>query len=280
MQKIWARLLPSSNPHQILKKKLDGYITPIDLALRELEQRRKNISLQHAVMAYLKNDIPPHFQRAEPILYLSRHVPTPNLETLSFIKHCRKNYPQLPVVIGTDTEDKFTPNNVLKRNLGKMPIRFGTDKHNKPIVKKITIVDFQTAVGKKIKDVQTIFGVPLAEFHANLLTQVSPYEFEIVDESSWVTRNHRGELLEHYKKFLSLLILHGIMFELYEPEDLPFVKNILLPAIQFVQRKFDCLPLITNLVPQELETSRDWNSYPPEVAPLLAGYDSKNIITP
>jgi len=257
---------------------LESYLMSLEDALTEAEKRRKDPALQHAIHTYLEGDIPKYFKRDTPVLYLSRHVPTPNEETLDFLEYCHKYNPELPVLIGQDTEDIFTGNNILKRNLGKMPITHKTDKNGDLVKENITIVDFPKAQGMKLRDITTVLGAPLVTFHTNLLTQVSPYEFEIADESEWVTRNNRGDLLAHYKKFLSLLVVHGIMFEFYEPEDREFIREILLPAIHFIEKKFGHTPLITRLVAKEDEGKKDWNGYPPAVYPLLESYvNHKNL---
>lgn len=243
--------------------------TPLDKAVQEINKRRSDQNLVNAVREYLNNDIPPHFDQNLPVFYLSRHIATPNEETMRFMQLCRSFDPSIPIVIGQDTEDIFVGNNILKHNLGKLKIQKGYNKNHQPIYEHQTIINFSDAQGIKLKNIETVCNISLIDFHAEMLNRLRPTEVEIADESEWVSRNHRGDLLEHYKKFLALLIVHGIMFEFYEEEDRQFVFNILIPAYKFVQKKFGCKPLITFLVDPTEELEKDWNAYPSSVQPYV-----------
>lgn len=242
---------------------------PLDKAVREIHKRRKDEALVRAVRDYLDGDIPPHFDQEKPIFYLSRHIATPNEETMRFMQLCRAFDPKAPIVIGQDIDDVFVGNNILKHNLGKLKIQSGYNKNHQPIYKHETIIDFSEAQGTKLKHIETVCDVSLIDFHAEMLNRLRPTEINIADESDWVSRNHRGNLLEHYKKFLALLIVHGIMFEYYEDEDRDFVYNILIPAYKFVKQKFGHAPLITFLVDPREELEKDWNAYPSSVQPYV-----------
>jgi hypothetical protein len=239
---------------------LRSVYTPLDYALSEIEERRKDFKLRRAVEKYLNGDIPRHFNSKKPVLYLSRHVATPNYETLRFIEITKGyNHPKL---IGQDTADIFTSNNLLKRALGKMPIMKGTARNGDEIIENFTVVNFNKAQGKKLRYVKTATGAPLTSFHNALLTSIYPSGYKLVNESAWIDRNHRKNLLLHYKKFLSLMITQGVMFEYYEDSEHDFVNEILRPAFADVTKRFGCKPLISDLVPHEKQLERDWNSYP------------------
>jgi hypothetical protein len=242
--------------------------TPLKHAYAEIIKRRQNRELIAAVESYLCQDIPEHFVRDTPIFYLSRHVGTANYETLRFIQVGNAFNPNIPVVIGQDFEDLFVSNNVLKRALGKLPIDLNVPHARHQRIQYATIVDFSTEQGKRLSTVQTFCGTPLTTFHNELLGTVARGQFELVDESDWVTRNYRGSLLAHYKRLLALLIVHGIMFEDYIIEDEPFTREVLFPAFDAVTEHFGYRPLITYLVDLGEETTRDWTSYPREVFPL------------
>lgn len=239
---------------------LQSVYTPIESALNEIEERRKDSKLRLAVEKYLDGDLPSYFNQKKAVLYLSRHIATPNYETLRFIE-VTKEY-DLPKVIGQDTTDIFTSNNVLKRALGKMQIMKGTARNGDEIIENFTVVNFNKAQGKKLRYVKTATGTPLTRFHNSLLLNIYPFGYKLVNESSWIDRNHRKNLLLHYKKFLSLMITQGVMFEYYEDSEHDFVNEILNPAFSDVTKRFGCKPLISDLVPQEKQLERDWNSYP------------------
>lgn len=84
---------------------LGAIFTPIDEAVAEIQRRRRDLPLVKKVQEYLSGDIPEHFTYSKPIFYLSRHIATPNYETLRFIE-LTQNY-DLPRVIGIDPKDKF-----------------------------------------------------------------------------------------------------------------------------------------------------------------------------
>jgi hypothetical protein len=243
-----------------VRDKLQYILTPTQEAVALIKERRKDNSLVSRVDEFLGHDVPVHFKQTQPILYLSRHVATPNYETLYFCDTARQH--GLPVIIGQDRHDRFVPNNVLKRNLGKMPIVKGFSQNNEEIIEKITVVDFMRCVGKRIIDVKTKSNVPLTDFHNRLLENVCGDAVQLVDESSWVSRNHRGDLVKHYTKLLSLMVCYGVMFEYYETEDDLFVDNVLIPSFREVTAIFGVKPLITDLIDPDIEAELDWNAYP------------------
>ncbi|HEY0964734.1 MAG TPA: hypothetical protein VGE31_02980 [Candidatus Paceibacterota bacterium] len=243
------------------------FLTPADYALREIERRRHNPALMAKVAEYLNNDIPAHFKQTKPIFYFSRHIATPNYETLRFIE-VTKDY-GCPLVIGQDTKDKFVSNNSLKRTLAKMPITVGITRSGDEIIEYVTIVDFQQNQGRPMQEVETFNGTRLAALHERLLREIYPKEVQIVDESSWIDRHHRGDLYKHYVDFLSLLVVHGIMVEDYIPEDYQFINDILLPAIEEVEAKFGVKPLIVPLIPEEMSLEKNWLAYPSVLYPIL-----------
>lgn len=265
LKKVSAQLtLQISNNRRLNSKALDttyirDLITPYNVAMKELLRRREDPELMQRVQSFLNYDIPDHFKNG-PILYLSRHIATPSFTTINFIELCKSK--KLPIIIGQDKNDIFVSNNSLKRSLGKMPIVKGTTKSFEEIIEFFTIIDFKKSQGRQLKDIVTVFDVNLIEYHNKLLRDLYPNEVAIVDESGWVDNNHRGDLLLHYKKLLSLLVVHGIMFEFYEEEDQQIVTEVIIPAFEFVEKYFGCKPLICNLMKENIEYHHDWNSYP------------------
>jgi hypothetical protein len=239
---------------------VSALLTPLVDAVAEIERRRSDSALVKKVEEYLNQDIPEYFKRSLPILYLARHVASPNFETLRFIELAKPF--ALPVVIGQDVNDKFVSGNSLKRSLGKMPIVRCISADHREMLENFTIINFEIANAKQLKDIETIFTIPLVKFHNELLSEIYPHTVEVVDDSAWIDRNNRGNLLEHYKKFLALFVVHGVMFEFYEDEDVLFVENVLKPAFSFIQEYFGLAPLLCNLVDDNIAHVRNWNAYP------------------
>lgn len=247
-------------------------LTPLDEAIVELERRREDPQLAQKIEEYLKNDIPEHF-REGPVLYLARHVATPNFETLRFL-HLVESLP-LPVVLSHDLNDRFVPKNPLKKALGKIPVLTSLsikEGRCQEAYERISVVDFNAASGKQFKDIRTIWGEPLAGFHESLFPALAERTARIVDESAWIDRQHRGDLLAHYKKFLALFIIHGILFEDYALEDKEeaiFIERVLRPAYRFVEKEFGYRPLIAQLTPTSMESPEFWISYPKQTLALI-----------
>ncbi len=242
-------------------------LTTPEAAVEEIQRRRENPKLMQQVADFLHGDIPPHFIGAQPIAYLARHVATPSFETLHFIEIGKQL--GLPIVIGEDIKDKFVSNNCLKYALGKLSVVKGMTRNSDEIIERFTIVNFDEAQGKPLSEVKTIFGEPLISIHANLLKEIYPEGVHIVDESTWIDRHHRGDLFEHYKRVLALTLVHSIMFETYVAEDYEFVETVLKPAFAHIESTFGYKPLISELIPPEIQRQRNWDAYPSVVYPFL-----------
>lgn len=247
-------------------------LTPLADAVEELERRRADPVLMEKVERYLAGDIPDHFTEG-PILYLARHVASPNFETLRFL-HLVEPV-GLPAVISQDLKDRFVPKNALKKALGKIPVSTGVsmkDGTYQENYEYVTIVDFNTANGKPFKDIQTLWGENVASFHSALFSELTNHPVRIVDDSAWIDRQHRGDLLAHYKKFLALFIVHGVLFEDYaleDKEEAQFIDSILRPAYRTIEAEFGCRPLIAQLTPTSIESPEFWISYPRAVLDIV-----------
>ncbi|OGG69575.1 hypothetical protein A3F27_00445 [Candidatus Kaiserbacteria bacterium RIFCSPHIGHO2_12_FULL_53_13] len=244
---------------------IGNMVRPPLQAIGELNKRASDHSLRARVEEYLSGDIPEYFQNG-PIIYSAKYLATPNFETLRFLHITEPLH--MRTVITEDTKDLFLPQNQVKRALCKIPIcRRITVKEGKAYehFQKVSIVDFKTAARKPFREITTLWGEPLTDFHTNLLSRFARKKVEIHDDTAWIDRNHRGDLPELYKKFLSLFIVHGVLFEDYSMDDkneIDFAKQVLQPAFRFVEERFGCRPLIAELVPPSVESDLFWISYP------------------
>src|SRR3989338_4052564 len=188
----------------------DLMMTPIE-AIQELERRQRDPTIRKKVEDYLLGDIPEYFKNG-PILYLARHVATPNFETLRF-KYLMESL-GMKTVVSQDTKDLFVSQNQMKRALCKLSVCCGVSQNN---------------------------GKLNEQFHNRLFLKFMQQKIENPDDATWIDRHHRGNLLEHYKNLLALFVTHGILFEDYIMEDkheADFVKNILRPACRFIEQRF------------------------------------------
>lgn len=243
---------------------VSDFLTDYDEALQEMKKRRQNISLRKAVCKYLDGDIPKHFERSEIFFYMSRHLATPNFETIH-AKHKANEY-GVDFIVGEDLEDKFVSVNGLKKTLAKLSIETGIDKTGAQILRNHTIVDFSKNDGKRLKDVKTINGKQLHATHQLMLKE---FDIEAIDESDWVERNQTTDMIKYYTRFLSLMVAHGIMLEFYAVEDVEFVEDVLRPAFSNVTKLFGCRPLICTILEPEQEFERNWLAYPKKVQDIL-----------
>ncbi len=240
-------------------------LTPLQ-AVAELEKRRRVPGLKEEVEEYLGGDIPAYFADG-PVLYLGRHIATPNFETLRFI-HLVEPL-GFKAVISQDTKDQFVSQNHAKKALCKLPVcRRISQKEGRAheIIQYQTIVDFNAADGKQFREIDTVWGEPLVHFHKRMMDALSPVRVETPDDAEWIDRNHRGHLLEHFKRLLALFIIHGIFFEDYVPEDKDFVRTVFRPAMEYVEKRFGYRPLVSQLVPASIESELFWISYPEKAA--------------
>lgn len=239
---------------------LEEVHTNLDDCVTIINQRRQDTGLINEIEKYLDNDIPNHFSYNTPIFYLSRYLATPDYETLFFIEQVKKyNY---PIVIGEDCKDKITSHSTLKRNLLKMPIVVGESKNGKGIIRYHRVGDLNSEQGKAFDEAQLLNGKSLLQLHHHLAKQLFPKNVLIVDESTWVNRHSRGELVELYEQMLALLIVHGVMLEVYEPQEVDFLEEVVAPAMKKTEARFGHKPLLAPLSQKSSIKIKDYNSYP------------------
>lgn len=249
----------------------DLMLSPLE-AVEELERRRQDPILQKRVEEYLQGDIPEYFKDG-PILYLARHIATPNFETLRF-KHLMEPL-GMKTVVSQDSKDLFVPCNQSKKALCKLSVCRGVSQKGNKLNERfenISTVDFNVADGKRFDAITTLWGENLIDFHARLFSKFMHGKIENPDDAAWIDRHHRGNLLEHYKKLLALFVTHGILFEDYVMEDeheAHFVKHVLRPACRFIEQRFGLRPIIVPLVPKTFESDRFWTGYPEEVLDIV-----------
>ena len=249
----------------------DLVMSPFE-AVEELARREKDLELKKKVEEYLKGDIPEYFKDG-PILYLARHIVTPNFETLRFIHLMRQL--GLKTVVSHDSKGMFVPYNQIKKALCKLPICRRLSQNGDRLnehYENVTIVDFNEADGKLFSDIRTLWGETLISFHTRLFDEFVQGEVERPDDAVWIDRHHRESLREHYKHLLALFVVHGIFFENYDiqdPHEVQFVKQVLRPAFRFVERKFGYRPLIVQVFPTTFESGRFWISYPKKVLDIV-----------
>lgn len=247
--------------------------TELNDAVFRITERRKDNRLVKEIESYLGHDVPSHFQQNKPVFYLSRYVATPDYETLFYIEQVKKY--DCPIIIGEDSKDKLTSHSSLKRNLLKLPVVTGESKNGEGIIQCRRVSDMNAEQGKTMDEAELINGEPLINLHHYLAKQLLPKNIQIVDESEWVNRNFRGKLVQLYEQMLALFITHGIMMEIYEPYEIDFMENVVLPAMESTEKRFGYKPLLAPLVQKNNKKITDFNSYPKSVLKHIDDFFSK-----
>lgn len=237
------------------------YVTP-EVAKEEIWKRWNNADLKREVEEFLGNDIP-DFLKDAPKSVLARNIASPNREAMNFLK-ISKDLGLQPSFVEY-LSDKFVSVNFDKRHLSKIFFYNGKGRSGGDKVSASEIVDMPKADGHKIYDVKTKWDEGFTEFHHRLFSEVLPQEnISIFDASSWLAR-HGGDAQRYYEHYLALFLCHGVlaeMFLLYTEEDKAFFENIVMPAIQALEKRFGVLPLIVQIAPPETSADLSWKYYP------------------
>lgn len=258
----------------MLDRKLfnDTVYTPLAEALKELDKRQKNSKLKNKVEKLLNGDVPEFFRENKKTAVLYRHIATPNNETQHFLSLIKNT--SLQPVICEYHDDIFTPDaNEYKRALTKLQIH-KESLHAKQVFDKenLSIVDFNKFRGKPIKELTTLWGESLIDFHHNLLKTFFPgQKIALWDSSVWC-KNNGLKPAEYYKKFFLFFIAHGIFFEnfLFNMEELNFSKKVILPAIEDVIKTVGIKPLVVPIISFEAEKLGSyWYYYPCETKKIV-----------
>ena len=240
------------------------YLTPFDAA-EELMRRRESPELEQRVIEYLKGDIPKQFiDNSAPIAVLFRNIFTPDYEIGIFLKHAESIGAQ--PILAEYTKDKFVTINEDKYALGKLYFYLNTDAHGHVNMQGFKIIDFNSADGMPLCNVNTIWGESLVGFHHRIMARWYSDCFQyIVDLSEWAHRNG-GHAKEYYYSLFALFIRHAILFENFRetgPEG-EFYRNIFIPTFTRVTDHFGMKPLICPIQTPEDENNPKWWGYPPE----------------
>ncbi len=238
--------------------------TPYDVALLEIKKRYADTELKQKVIDWIGLDaaskIP--FMFHNPVAVLFRHIATPNFEMARFMSMASKGL--LKPIIFEYFDDKFVSNNPSKRALGKMQIFHGVGKKGGQKITTETIINFNESNGKLIRDIQTLHGVSLTEFHTNFFLKKYPeYKDSLFDASLTLDAlGHEARL--YYKKYLALFVCFGCLFETILPndaEEAPFIENVFIPAFEEVTALFGVKPIIVNILPEDSASDEYWNFY-------------------
>ncbi|MFA6386289.1 MAG: hypothetical protein WCW04_00760 [Candidatus Paceibacterota bacterium] len=236
--------------------------TPLSEAIKILEERRSDTLLVTKVEKLLNGNIPELFKNKKCGI-MARQIATPNYENRMFLSMAKDN--NLNPVFVEYFEDKFTSNNKYKHSLGQLDICDHTDKQKKHCLEKITIVDFNKYNGKKLKEVKTLWGESLIDFHKKLFDLYNIKDFSFFNELDWYSKDKDKEKpIDFYINFFLLTTCFGILFENFlvlkdkKNAEGEFTKKVVLPALEKVINLTGVKPLIVPIDSFDLEEDNFW----------------------
>ena len=245
-----------------LRQRRDAMYTPLEAAVEE-QKRRQHFGKKIPGRDWPPAGVPEHPQ-GHALLF--RHVATPSLEMFRFLDLVEGT--GLLPVITEFCQDKYVAQNPLKRALARMGFQRGYSRHGQPLVEYVNVLN-DNQQGRTLGDLQTFWGQRLFAFHHELLEHAlnggcHPVIFDCSPQHAHVD----GTATAYYREFLLRHCLADcILFDdfLLEGKELPFTRDVVLPAFDAVTAEFGYKPLIVRLSSSEEESSPHWFWYAGEL---------------
>jgi len=250
------------------RKILLDFYTPISQIKKELEIRRNNPDLIKKVSEFIYDKSILHLFKDSLRAVISRPVATPNVE-LDYFIDIANHLEMKPLVL--EYPDKFVSRNTDKYHLCKMFFNF--IKGSRSITRKtVNIVNFNNCEGKYMKDINTIFGNKILDFHHDILFKAHPgFKKNIFDFTDWF-KNSRKINKHYYTQYLALFLVHGVLFENFfidDEDEMKFLEEKFVPSAREIERIFGIKPLIFPIIPFEYERDLHWLSYSEDVEKIF-----------
>jgi len=256
----------------ITQDSIEKIYTPLSEIKSELKRRRSDKELMNKVSCFFgSNAFFPIDDKPKAVL--SRSIATPNNEVTYFLE-LTSALELDPLIL--EYPDKFVAKNTDKYHLCKLYFMRDAGGRKPLIIDTRKIIDFNNNEGKCFKDIKTIWGESIIDFHHRLfVSKHQNYEQNIVEFSKWFNRT-RCISEYYYQHYLSLFICNAVLFEnfiLEDKEEICFIREKLIPSFNEVERVFGLKPLIFSLLPSRYTTSTRWFSYPESIKSLIADED-------
>jgi hypothetical protein len=220
--------------------------TPIEEAGDIIRKRWADKDLRSKVEEKLKGNIPEILKDGSHGL-IWRQICTPDREFNRFLE--LNKIAGLKPICFEYIQDKFAARNFTKYALTNLPLSNGLDKEGKTIIVREKIIDFTGAEKKRMCDIETLWGENLVGFHHFFLKEMfSITEDQIFDVSEWI-KTQGSTPLEHYVSFFTLATCYFVIFDDFDllGTENNFVKEVVLPAYDMVQKNFDFKPIIVKI---------------------------------
>jgi hypothetical protein len=241
------------------------------MSLREakevLQSRWEDDHLKKKVQDYFGVNIPIELSK-KPHAILVRDIATPDIECMRFLELSKEI--SLSPIVFEGISDKFASLATDKMGLAKLSFFDGYDKNGGVRNHYRKIVDIPKFDGKPFKDVYTLWGENLVDFHHRILRKhILQEEIDLFDDLEWYKENVCGSMRakEYYRILMAFFVVHGIQFENYITDDneQEFFDEVVKPAFDFVTEKFGVKPLIVSLAPNDEARNPYWWCYRSEI---------------
>jgi len=243
-------------------KKFNEFVySPLSEAMKELQVRWEDKELETKLHKFLQGDFPrPLVNGFKAVLF--RQLFTPNYEFRHFMSLVTTL--NIKPMFLEYHDDKFTSQNPLKHSLGKIIFHQYKGKNGNTRIDSRNVIEFNINDGKRICEIQTIWGQSLIDFHHELLESIFPgSNTYLFDGSLWF---HRGGKCakEYYTRYMALFVRNGILFEnfILDGDELRFVREVFLPAFIEVWKKTGKKPQIVSLLSLDTQANKYWISHP------------------
>lgn len=240
----------------------------LDQARVEIRRRWADEQLRRQVESFLGDFyFAPGFGQ-DPRGYLPRSILSPD-NGYEWFRWCC-NYLNLAPIVSEYTGDILLAMNEEKRGLCRLRLSLPDGRQV-----RVNIIEKGHSEKQRFCDVQTKHGETLVDFHRRLLRQAGQ-QIEIFDMTTEWQR--LGRAPQYYLPYLAHCIVHGVLFEnfMMEPDckEFPFTRDVVLPAMERLNREFGCRPMVVRLYPENQSDAEDrfWWSYPPAINDFIVKY--------
>ena len=247
---------------------VDDIYTPIGEAREEIKRRWNDLVLKKKVEEFLGYDYLPDYFFQQPHAISIEDVATPNLYCWTFIARAHKA--GLEPLHFEYLDDIFVTTNHDKASIAKMHFYHGLDDHGNMIGSVHRVINLDgSEEKKKIRDIKTLTGDSLADFHHKLLLKNFP-DAKIFDGTEWF-KSKGGNARNYYTYVLAMAVCHGVLFENFLNYDYEakLVSDILMPAFEEVERMFGYRPLIVSVAPTHEHLAKQWLAYPEFIKTMI-----------
>lgn len=250
----------------------DNLYLSLDEARKQVEQRWNNEKIKEQIESVLneKYKLINVFTGDKPRAVIWRSMLSPDNGFELFYQS--SNYLGCKVSPLEFLDDKFVTINEEKKALSQIRLNFeGKNKY-------IELTEYNKEEGKKLRDVSLKNGEKLCDFHSRLFKE-NYNNLIITDISDWC--KNIGSAKDYYYYYLLHFVCHGVLFESFsfeEGREESFTKDIIIPAIEKIEKNFGLKPLIVRLYPENQSEGEDfyWFSYPKQINDSIIKYSKEN----